>query len=102
MAFNLGQYAAGPDKLLRKACPEGMSGADKVSLIFLSISFPFLLTANSWVNFQVMRRTHASLMNKLEVDPKVMAEQLGHTLDVTLNIYTEAGHERRKKAVNML
>jgi integrase len=55
-----------------------------------------------WVNFQVMRRTHASLMNKLEVDPKVVAEQLGHTLDVNLNVYTKAGHERRKQAVDML
>jgi integrase len=55
-----------------------------------------------WVNFQVMRRTHASLMNELEVDPKVVAEQLGHTLDVNLNTYTRAGHERRKHAVNLL
>ncbi len=50
-----------------------------------------------WVNFQVMRRTHASLMNKLEVDPKVVAEQLGHTLDVNLNVYTEAGHGASKR-----
>ena len=49
-----------------------------------------------------MRRTHASLMNKLEVDPKVVAEQLGHTLDVNLNVYTKAGHERRKQAVDLL
>lgn len=55
-----------------------------------------------WVNFQVMRRTHASLMNKLEVDPKVVAEQLGHTFDVNLNVYTKAGHNRRKQAVDML
>src|SRR5581483_11033209 len=35
-----------------------------------------------WVNFQVMRRTHSSLMSALKVDPKVVADQLGHTLDV--------------------
>lgn len=55
-----------------------------------------------WVNFQVMRRTHASLMNGLEVDPKLVAEQLGHTLDVSLNVYTKVGLERRKDAVELL
>ena len=55
-----------------------------------------------WVNFQVMRRTHASLMNGLAVDPKVVAEQMGHTLDVNLNVYTDAGLERRWEAVNRL
>ena len=34
-----------------------------------------------WVNFQVMRRTHSSLMNDLKVDPKIVADQLGHTLE---------------------
>jgi integrase len=50
-----------------------------------------------WVNFQVMRRTHASLMNELEVDPKVVAEQLGHTLDVNLNVYTKVAQKRRSR-----
>ena len=55
-----------------------------------------------WVNFQVMRRTHASLMRELKVDPKAVAEQLGHTLDVNLNVYTEVGLEQRKEAVDLL
>jgi len=42
-----------------------------------------------WANFQVMRRTHSSLMRKLGVDPKLVADQLGHTLDVKHNVYTE-------------
>lgn len=42
-----------------------------------------------WVNFQAMRRTHASLMRELEVDPKVVADQLGHSLDVNLNVYSK-------------
>ncbi|HYR87019.1 MAG TPA: tyrosine-type recombinase/integrase [Terriglobia bacterium] len=41
-----------------------------------------------WVNFQVMRRTHSTLMNQLKVDPKLVADQLGHTLDVNQNVYT--------------
>ena len=55
-----------------------------------------------WVNFQVMRRTHASLMRQLEVDPKVVADQLGHSLDVNLNVYTESGFDQRREAVNQL
>jgi integrase len=43
-----------------------------------------------WVTFQVMRRTHSSLMNDLKVDPKIVADQLGHTLDVNQNIYTQS------------
>lgn len=49
-----------------------------------------------WVNFQVMRRTHASLMRELDIDPKVVADQLGHSLDVNLNVYTKTGLEARK------
>ena len=32
----------------------------------------------------------------------MVAEQLGHTLDVNLNVYTEAGFQLRKQAVNTL
>jgi integrase len=55
-----------------------------------------------WVDFQVMRRTHASLMRQLQVDPKVVADQLGHGVDVDLNVYTQTGLEQRKEAVNAL
>jgi integrase len=56
----------------------------------------------SWVNFQVMRRTHSSLMNALGIDGKVVADQLGHTLDVNRNVYTQASVERRKEAQDRL
>ncbi|MFB3142747.1 MAG: hypothetical protein ACE1Z2_08045, partial [Acidobacteriota bacterium] len=52
-----------------------------------------------WANFQVMRRTHSCLMRELNVDPKVVADQLGHTLDVNLNVYTETNLGRLKEAV---
>ena len=55
-----------------------------------------------WANFQVMRRTHSSLMRELGVDPKVVADQLGHTLDVNLNVYTETNLGLRKEAVETL
>jgi integrase len=53
-----------------------------------------------WVNFQVMRRTHTSLMHELKVDPKIVADQLGHSLDVNLNVYTKTALGLRKEAVN--
>ncbi len=55
-----------------------------------------------WANFQVMRRTHASLMRELNIDPKIVADQLGHTLDVNLNVYTQSALAVRRDAVNTL
>ena len=51
-----------------------------------------------WVNFQVMRRTHASLMRDLDVDPKLLANQLGHSVDVNLNVCTTTGLNFPKQA----
>ena len=53
-----------------------------------------------WVDFHVMRRTHSSLMNELHDDPKLVADQLGHTVDVNQNVYTRASVARRKVAVD--
>ena len=56
----------------------------------------------AWANFQVMRRTHSSLLKELDVDPHVRAEQMGHTIDVNENVYTVTSIRRRKEAVNAL
>lgn len=56
----------------------------------------------SWVNFQVMRRTHSCLLNELDVDPQIRAEQMGHTVDVNQNTYTRSSLARRREAVNRL
>ena len=42
-----------------------------------------------WANFQVMRRTHATLGHELGIDPKISADQRGHGIGVALNIYTK-------------
>jgi integrase len=55
-----------------------------------------------WVDFHVARRTHATLMNEVNDDPKLVADQLGHTLDVSQNVYTKKSVARRKKAVDAL
>jgi integrase len=55
-----------------------------------------------WANFLVMRRTHATLMNALGVNGKLVADQLGHSLDVSQNVYTQSPVESRLDAVNQL
>jgi hypothetical protein len=55
-----------------------------------------------WVDYRVMRRTHSSLMNAHGVDPKVIADQQGHTVDVNLNVYTQTSVESRREAAETL
>jgi integrase len=54
-----------------------------------------------WVNFQVMRRTHASLSRKAGIDPKLVADQLGHGLGVNLDVYTISDLGQRLESVNL-
>jgi integrase len=64
---------------------------------------PVLAAAGlAWVNFQVMRRTHATLMKALGADGKLVADQLGHSLDVNQNVYTQSPVESRLVIVNQL
>ena len=55
-----------------------------------------------WVNFQVLRRTQASLGHKEGIDPKVAADQRGHAIGVAIDTYTLTDVESRRKAVTML
>ena len=55
-----------------------------------------------WVDFQVMRRTHSSLMRELGVDPKTVADLMGHDVNVNLNVYTQTSVETRLQAVETL
>ena len=55
-----------------------------------------------WVDFQVMRRTHSTLMNNMGVEGKLVADQLGHSLDVNQNVYTKSPVDRRKFVVDQL
>jgi integrase len=56
----------------------------------------------SWANFLVMRRTHSTLMGDLGVDGKLVADQCGHTLDVSQNVYRQSPVASRLPAVNEL
>jgi integrase len=55
-----------------------------------------------WIDFQVMRRTHSSLMRELGVDPKTVADLMGHDVKVNLNVYTQTSMETRLQAVETL
>jgi hypothetical protein len=51
---------------------------------------------------QVLRRTHASLSRKAGIDPKSVADQLGHGLGVNLDVYTISDLGQRLESVNLL
>lgn len=55
-----------------------------------------------WANFQVMRRTHASLGHEAGIDPKVAADQRGHGIGVALDVYTKAALTKRAEAAKQL
>jgi integrase len=56
----------------------------------------------AWVNFQVLRRTQASLGHKEGIDPKVAADQRGHAIGVAIDTYTTSDLESRREAVTKL
>lgn len=60
------------------------------------------LVGVGWVNFQVLRRTQASLSHDLRVDPKVAVDQRGHTIGVAIDTYTRTDNESRLDAVTKL
>jgi integrase len=55
-----------------------------------------------WVNFQVLRRTNASLARKAKVDDKVSADQRGHGLGVSLSVYAISDLDQKIEAVTKL
>ena len=55
-----------------------------------------------WVDFQVLRRTHASLGHDADVDPKVSADQRGHGIGVALDVYTKSSMKERAAAAKQL
>jgi integrase len=55
-----------------------------------------------WVNFQILRRTNASLSRKANIDDKVSADQRGHGLGVSLAVYAKSDLEQKLEAVGKL
>jgi hypothetical protein len=55
-----------------------------------------------WVDFQVMRATHASIGHRLKLDPKVTADQRGHGVGVAIEEYTKTSLQDRAVAARRL
>jgi integrase len=55
-----------------------------------------------WVDFQVMRATHASIGHRLKLDPKVTADQRGHGVGVAIEEYTKTSLQDRAVAARKL
>ena len=53
-------------------------------------------------SFQVMRRTNASLSRKENIDDKVAADQRGHGLGVSLEVYSVSDLQQKVEAVTRL
>jgi len=54
-----------------------------------------------WVDYRVMRWTHSSPSNEKNIDPKLVADQQGHGVDVNLNVYTQMSFANRLEAVEI-
>jgi integrase len=55
-----------------------------------------------WATFQVLRKTNATLSRKAGVDAKVSADQRGHGLGVSMEVYTISDREQKREAVKIL
>ncbi len=55
-----------------------------------------------WVNFQVLRRSYATLCREAGVDAKTRADQMGHHVDVNENEYTMTSLAARLEASRKL
>jgi hypothetical protein len=64
---------------------------------------PKLATVDlEWAMFQVLRRTNASLSRKAKIDEKVAADQRGHGLGVSLEVYSISDLQQKIEAVKKL
>jgi len=55
-----------------------------------------------WATFQVLRRTNASLSRRALIDDKVAADQRGHGLGVSLEVYSISGVQQKIDAAKRL
>ena len=55
-----------------------------------------------WATFQVLRKTNASLSKNARADVKVSADQRGHGLGVSLDVYTISDRQQKRKVVKKL
>jgi integrase len=90
------------DWLFPSENPKMPMGADNMMARYIRPKLKDEKVRLGWVDYRVMRRTHSSLMRDRGVDPKVVADQQGHTVDVNQNVYAQTSMESRKEAVETL
>jgi integrase len=56
----------------------------------------------AWADFRCMRRTNSTLMRAAGADPKVAADNRGHSLNVAMEVYTQSTAEQKSEAVGKL
>jgi integrase len=56
----------------------------------------------AWADFRAMRRTNSTLMRAAGADPKVSADNRGHSLKVAMEEYTHSTAEQKREAVGKL
>jgi hypothetical protein len=54
------------------------------------------------VDFKVLRRSNASLGHVVKVDPKVSADQRGHGIGLSLDVYTKSNIQQKGVAAKKL
>ena len=72
------------------------------NLLRRHIRAPLEKVGLGWVDFKVMRRTNASLGQVAKVDPKVSADQRGHGIGVSLDVYTKSNIQQKGVAAKKL
>ena len=71
--------------------------------VWLRFLEPKLATIGlEWATFQVLRRTNASMSRKFKIDDKVSADQRGHGLGASMEIYSRSDVEQMCEAVAKL
>ena len=71
--------------------------------VLLRNSRPRLPKELRWVNYQALRRTASTLLRSVAgADAKLVADQLGHTVDVNLTVYTKSVNADQAAALNRL
>ena len=82
---------------------ERLNGPSRLDNIWRRYMQPRLEAVGlEWATFQVLRRTNASLSRKAKIDDKVSADQRGHTLGVSLEVYSISDLEQKIDAVTRL
>jgi integrase len=81
--------------------PEMPIGAENMMARYIRPKLPKEVGLG-WVDYRAMRRTHSPLMKAQGIDPKIVADQQGQTVDVNQNVYTQTPLEIRREAVETL